>query len=73
MIQESIHGKPERVQPIPGDQQAKPSPMTKQPDTRADTELMSQANAAIHEYTKSASGARLPLGKGISPNHEVFQ
>lgn len=66
MYQETIGGKPERVQKIP-------APKIQKPDTNE--ELMSQANRAIENYRNGATGvgARHALGRGLPPDHEVFQ
>lgn len=63
MYQETIKGKPERVNPIPG--KARPEAFTGQPLPSGESGERLASNAA--------SVARHPLGKGIPPDHEVFQ
>jgi len=64
MYQETLAGKPERTTKIP-------APKIQKPDTTE--ELMSQANQAVAQYTKSAASVRHPLGRGIPSSHEVFE
>ena len=63
MVPETIKGKPERVSPIPAAPFQHPA---------SDEALESQANRAVDELTKSATGARHQLGKGIPANHPAL-
>jgi len=63
MQPESLRGKPERVQPIP-------TPNIQRPASDAD--LSSQANKAVDQLTRAATGARHQLGHSIPKNSDLL-
>lgn len=63
MYQESLKGKPEQLHPIPAPDIQRPA---------SDSALYSQANKAVDELTKPATGARHPLGRGIPANSHLL-
>jgi hypothetical protein len=62
MVPEKLAG---RVNPIPYNEKMGPSPMTKQP--------LPQPESTKELMNNAASVARHPMGRGIPPDHEVFQ